>query len=119
MKPVGTGLNAGVDDCARRVSELGRVVAGLHFEFRQSIRRRLGHKAGAIVKIDDIGVIVDAIQDEIILLGPLAVCVEVALAGTARALRRDDSGRQLGNKHPVASIQWHAIDGARVHCLAY
>ena len=106
-------LQAGVDDCARGVAELGRIVAALHPELRKPLGRGLGHKTGAGGEIDQMIVIVHAIEHVVVLLRALSVGVEVAGARAVRTLRRGRARGQLGDVHPVATAEGDPVDGLR------
>ena len=75
---IGAGFDAGVDDRAGGVAELRAVGSGLDLELSESVRWRPDDVAGAVEEVDDVGVVVDAVEDEVVLLGALAVGVEVA-----------------------------------------
>jgi hypothetical protein len=87
------------------VSKLGGVVAGLNLEFRQRIRRGLSDEAGSVVEVHHVGIVVHAVENEVILLGALAVGVEIAFALATRALRRDRACCELRYKYPVAAAE--------------
>ena len=82
---VGACLNAGVQHGSSRVPEFGAVVGGIDLEFRQRVRGRLHIVAGAVLKVVDVDVVVDAVQDEVVLRGALAVGREVTRATAACA----------------------------------
>ena len=79
MNLIGTGFDGGVDDSAGGVAELRTVAARLDLELGERIRRRTDAETGAVQKVDGIRVVVYAVENEVILLRALAVCVEVAL----------------------------------------
>ena len=113
MHAVCARLQAGVDDCTRGVSELGRIVAALHPELRKPLRRRLGHKTGAGWEINQMIVVVHSVEHVIVLLRALTVGVEVAGARAVRALRRGRARGQLRDVHPVAAAEGDPVDGLR------
>ena len=76
---VGSRLDAGVDHGAGRVAELRAVVGGADLEFSQSVWRRRHIVAGAVLKIVDIHIVIDTVQDEVVLGGALAIGKEVCL----------------------------------------
>ena len=65
---VGTGFEAGVEDGTGGVAELGAVVAGVDLELGEGVRRGPDDVAGAVEEVDDVDVVVDAIEEEVVLL---------------------------------------------------
>ena len=118
MQSVGAALDGGVDHAARRVAELGVVVAGLHFEFGQRIGRRLDHEARAVQEVHGVRVVVYAIQYKIVLLRALSVGVEVALPLAARSIGLGYAGRQLRDEDVVTAIQRSVVDHLRADHLS-
>ena len=118
MDVVGSGLDAGVDDGAGGMAELRGIVAGLELELGQGIGRRVDDVAGAVGEVHHVGVVVHAVEDEVILFGALAVGVEIAAAATAGAGGQSRAGSQLGNKDPIAAAEGNVIDFFRGHGLA-
>jgi len=78
---LGAGLDAGIHNCASGVSEFGAVVAGLQTEFSQRVRRRSHHEAGAVQEVHEVGIVVHAVKNEVVLsaLWPLATKSPVPL----------------------------------------
>ena len=83
MDLVGAGLDADVDDGSGGVAELGAVVGSVNLELSQSVRWRLDVVAGAVLLVVDVYVVVNAVKDEVVLGGALAVGREVACAAAA------------------------------------
>src|SRR6202021_2799409 len=62
-----TRLDARGHHSTRGVSELCTEVARLQTEFRKSIGRGPHHEAGAVEKVDQIAVVIDAVKNEVVL----------------------------------------------------
>src|SRR5882724_1896395 len=73
MKAVRTGFDGGIDDSTAAPSELGRVVTGLDFEFLDRVHVGL-QNIGAVI----VGVVIDAVQYEIVQKATRAVDCEAA-----------------------------------------
>src|SRR5271154_4298944 len=100
MNLVGTGLYAGAQYSARRVPELRAKVTGLDTELRQCVWGRPNDVAGAIEEVDEIGIVVNSVQDEVILCGTLPVRDKIASAASGCiSERRSHSSRQLSDVH--------------------
>src|ERR1700733_2456307 len=93
------------------MAKLCAVIACLKIELSQRIWRRAHDEAGTIEEVDEVGVVVDTIQDEVVLLGTLAVGHKVAGAAAARvAERRGNAGGELGDVHPVTTVERRVVD---------
>src|SRR5450755_2431949 len=91
--------------------ELRAEVAGLKAELGECVRGRPHDIAGAVEEINQIGVVVHAIEDEVVLLSTLAVRYEVAAAAAARISQSGrNTRRQLGDVNPVAAIERCIVD---------
>ena len=110
---VASRLDAGIDHSAGGVAKLSGVVAGLHLEFWQSIRRRLRNEASAVVEVHYVGVVVHAIENEVVLFSALSIGLEVAFAAAARTVGNAAPARELRDVDPVAAVQGNAVDGLR------
>ena len=101
MNLVGAGLDARVHDGARRVSEFRAVVTGLQIEFGKRVRRRTHDEAGAVEEVDQVGIVVYSVKDEVVLFRSLAVGHKVAGAASARVPEgRSDTGSQSARCTP-------------------
>jgi len=78
MDLIGARLDARVHHGASRVSEFRAVIAGLQIEFSQCIRRRPHDNAGTIEEVNQVRIVVNAIQNEIVLFRALTVCHKIA-----------------------------------------
>src|ERR1700678_2733881 len=73
MNLIGAGFYAGTHHSASRMSKLGTEVAGLQAKFRQRIGRRPDDVAGAIKEINEVGIVIDAVENEVVLFCPLPI----------------------------------------------
>ena len=120
MDLVRAGLDARIHDRTRGMSEFSAVVAGLKVELSQRVRGRPHHKAGAIEEVDQVGIVVYSVEDEVVLFRSLAVRHEVPGAASARVPEgRSDTGSQLSDVHPVAPIKRSVVDRFCVDHLSY
>ena len=106
--------------CAGAAAQLRAVVAALHLELLQRIRRRPHRIGRAIQEVLHVGVVVHAVQNEVVLRDAAAIRGEIAAARhLAEALvRRRNARRQLRNEHIIASVQRRVVDGLRLEDLA-
>ena len=85
VKLIGAGFDDGVHDGAVAAAEFGAVGIRLHLEFRDRIHRRLHHVCGTVEHVAKVGVIVNAIEQEVVLQGTRAVGTEPGAGLRARA----------------------------------
>ena len=100
--------------------ELRAVVAGLHLEFLNGIRRRKDHVVRAVEEVDVVGVVVDAVEQIVVLRGPLAVGREGAGGRVAARirLRRLHACAKLRQEGEIAAVERKVIDLLRANHLA-
>jgi hypothetical protein len=84
MDLIGAGLDAGAHHRTGRVAELGTEVTGLKVELGESIGRRAHHEAGAVEKVDQVCIVVDAVENEVVLFCALSIGYEIAGPASAR-----------------------------------
>ena len=119
MKLVGAGAHDGVHDRAAHAAILRRVVAGDDFELQNRIRRGLGHLIRKTLIAGGIGIVVHAVQQEVVVSAPHAVGVEGAFArwnrvGVNGAV--DVHGEQ-GQVGVIAAVQGQLDDRRRADHL--
>ena len=92
---IGAGLDDGVHDGAVAASKFGAVGIGLHFEFGDRVHRRLHHVRGAVQHVAQVGIVVDAVEQEVVLQrrAPLAL----------KPKARFNARSGLGGSDPVPS----------------
>src|ERR1700740_1761650 len=99
-------LDAGVSNRAGGVAKFCAEVAGLDAELSKSIRRGPHDEAGTIEEINQVGIVIDTIQDKVVLLRALSVRDKITRAASACvSKRRCYTGSQLRDINPVASIE--------------
>ncbi len=104
---VGAGLDRGVDDRAGAAPVLGRIRVRLNLEFLQRFDRRLHELDVLAAKRIRVGDVVDAVEQEDVVEGAVAVDVQHPLEVDAGQPRRagQHAGRQQGELVVVAAIQ--------------
>src|SRR5208337_1017152 len=98
VKLIGAGLNDGVHDGAVAASEFGAVGIRLHLELGDGIHRGLHHIGGAVEHVAKVGVVVNAIEQEVVLQGTCAVGAEPGAGFRARARLRGRYARAQQGK---------------------
>src|ERR1019366_6661714 len=73
VETIGAGLDHGVNDRAVAAAELSAVSVTFNLELLQGIGRGLDHKVGFVQEVRQVGVIVDAVEQEIVLQGTRAI----------------------------------------------
>ena len=112
MKRVGTGLYGCIHDRAGGVTVFGGVVIRFDTELLQGVDRGLDHHRRAVLLIDDLCVIVDAVQHEVIELCSHAVCDKrAACSGAIARLRLHDAHGKFGELEEIATVEREVIDG--------
>ena len=113
-------LEAGVQHGAGRAPELGAVAARLNPELLQRVDRGAVHITRAVDEVDEIRVVVDAVEEVVVGEAVLAVRGEAAVAAhSARILLRlDDAWVQLREEGVVAPVQRQLVDRLRLHDAA-
>lgn len=120
MDLVGAGLNARVHDRPGGVSELGTETARLHRELGQGVRRGANDIALTVEEVDKVGVIVHAVENEIVLLCSLPIRHKItAAAASGMAEWRRNSGSQLRDIDEVAPVQGRVVDRLGANYLLY
>src|ERR1035437_7898692 len=115
MNMVCTGFNTGVEYRSRRVAEFSAVVARLHLEFSKRVWWGSDRETGPSQEVNDVHVVIDAIQNEIVLFGALAVCLEITFASCTGTDRWNCAGGQLRYVDPVTPVERSVIDRFRAH----
>ena len=122
MNLIGAALGGGVDDGAGGAAILGAVVAGLHAELADRVRRQLHHLVGKALVAGAVGVVIHAIDHEIVERAALAVDVERRVAaGRAAVLEHGlaDAGSQQREIRIGAAVQRQIDDrGVADHVAA-
>ena len=117
MQLVGSAAGVHGDHRARSSAILGRVRIRDHIELRDHIHRRVSRLCAQLLHILGKGVVVDAVQKEVVLQRMNAVDVETsrapgrgctALIGVAGDLHARNGAQQIV---PVAQKQRYAVDG--------
>src|ERR1019366_1833944 len=94
-------------------------VTCLNLEFSQRVWWRTHNIAGAVQKINEVCVVVDAVQNEVILFPTLAVGNKITRASAARISEGwIDSGSQLRDKYPVTPVERCFVERFGVDNLA-
>ena len=96
VHPVGAAAQGGVDHGASHPAVLGGEVVGLDFEFLHGVRGDLGDLVGEALVAGAVGIVVDAVELEIVEGTGQAVDVEGAFAAIHRAEQQGalDAGGQ-------------------------
>ena len=106
VESIGAGLDDGIHDGAVAAAELGTVGVGLDLEFTNGVDGGLDDVSTAIEDVAEIGVVVDAIEQKVILQGTGAIGTEAPTGLSSRSrLAGGDAGRELGKLGEVPSIQ--------------
>jgi hypothetical protein len=80
VEVVGAGLERSVDDSAAVAAELGAEVVVLHLEFLQRVDGGGDGLAGKRLQVEDVGVVVHTVEEEVVVEGAGAVGGEVGVA---------------------------------------
>ena len=83
VKLVGAGLDDGVENGAVATAKFRAVRVGLNFELLDRIDRRLDDVGLARENVTEVGVVVNAVEQEIVLQGACAVGAETVAGGNA------------------------------------
>ena len=119
MDLVGPRLDHGVHDGSVAAAEFCAVGVSFDLEFSNRVDRRLHDICGAVEHVAQVGIVVDAIEQEVILQRARAIGTE--------AIRRFDARSWLGRGNArakqcqlciVPSVQWKRIDALAVDDLA-
>src|SRR5208337_980863 len=121
VKLVGSSLDGSIQDSAARTSHLRTIVVGLDLEFLNSIHRRTDDISCPIQKIDEIGVVVHAVEQIVILRRTHTIRGKTsARAQAARVLLAlGNSDRELREKREVAPVQRQGVDSFRLDHLSH
>src|SRR5579859_2641370 len=118
VKLIGAGLDDGIHDGAVAASEFGAVRIRFHLEFGDGIYRRLHHIGGAVEHVAQIGVVVNAVEQEIVLQGARAVGAETRAGFHARArFSRRHPRSEQSELSVIASVQGERVDAPALHQL--
>ena len=98
-------------DGAHGPSVFGAEVVGLDLELLHRVRRQLDHLVGEALVASAVGVVVDAVQDEVVERGLHAVDIERGLAAAVGQAGTPHAGRQQRQIGVVASVQRQIDDG--------
>ncbi len=120
MEIIGPALDRSVDRCAGPSSQLRTVVAALYFELLQRVRRRPHRIGRAVQEILHVGVVVHAVQNEVVLRDAATIRGEIPRARhlPEALVRRRNARRQLRDKYIVAPVQRRVVDRLRLEDLA-
>ena len=119
VKLVGSRFDAGVENRPVSSAELCAVGVRLHFEFLQGVHGRLNDVTGVIQKIGEVGIVVDAVQQDIVLIRTAPIRTESVTPGVARSrLAGSHAGAELGELRKVPPIERQVHDTAVIHHLA-
>src|ERR1035438_2058051 len=100
-------------------SEFGAVRIRFHLKFGDGIHRRLHHIGGTVEHVAQIGVVVNAVEQEIVLQGARAVGAETRAGFHARArFSRRHPRSEKSELRIVASVQGERVDAPVVYHLA-
>ena len=116
VEVVGPGLEVDVDDAAHGAAVLGGVGVGLDLELLDGVDGGLDHLAAALGAGELVGVVVDAVDHEVVLGDLHAAGAEAAVAAAAGGL--DGAGREQGELVVLAAVEGHVDDAAVVDHLA-
>ena len=116
---IGAGFDCGVNNRSVSAAEFRAVRIGLHLEFLDGVHRGLDHIVGFVQQVGEVGIVVNAVQQEIVLQGAAAVGAEAVSAFVARpGLAGSGSRSQQSQLSKVAPVQRQVHHLAIVHNLA-
>ncbi len=119
MEFVAARFQRGVYHRSVSPAQLRRVGVRLHLELFESVHRRHHHVVGLVQQIRQIGIIVDAVEQEVVLERSGAVCREtVALLVARTRLAENHARRELRKLHRIAAIQRKLLHVTAVNYLA-
>ena len=119
MELVGAGLDGGVDDSAIAAAKLSAVGVSLNLEFLQRLYGRLNDVIGLVQQIREIGIVVHAVQQKIVLQGARAIGRKAEPTFVPRAgLAGRRAGGQQRELSKIAAIERQIRHSLVVHHLA-
>ena len=112
-------LDDGVHDGAIAAAEFRAVGVGFDFELGDGIHRGLDHIGRAVKHVAKIGVVVDAVEQEIVLQRAGAVGAEAVCRLDARSrLSGGNAGTEQSELSVIASVQRKRVDALAIYHLA-
>ncbi len=118
MELVGARLDDGVDDGAVAPAEFRAVGVGLDFEFLQSFNRGLDDEVGFVEQVGEVGIVVDAVEQEVVLQRTRAVGAEAEATLVAGAgLAGSSAGSEQGELGEIAAIEGKVGDALAINDL--
>jgi hypothetical protein len=102
--------NSNLQHGAGGVSELRGVIGGLNFVLRERVGWRTDDKAGAIEKVGEIGVVVDAVKDKVVLFFTLTIGGEVTLGLAFGSIGGNHTCCELSDEDPVPTGERGLVD---------
>ena len=118
MNLVGARLDDGIHDGAVAASELRAVRVGLNFELGDRIDGGLDDVGRTVQDVAQVGVVIDAVEQEVVLQRACAVGAEAECGFDARSgFRGSHADAEQGELGVVASVQRKRVDGLAIDYL--
>src|SRR5262249_36337244 len=116
---VGAGFDRGIDHSSGGVSKLGGVGPRLYTKFLHGVRRRLHYLHGEFLKILRPGIVVDAIQPEIVLKLEISVHAEAVRSWICGSIKLLHSRLEECEVRIAASVEGKIVNLSRIDYIAY
>src|SRR5207249_6438340 len=112
MLLIGARFDCGVQDCGARAGKLRAKASGLNLEFFNGVNGRQNDEVRAIQEVHRVRIVVNAIEQIVVLGGPIAIGGEGAAGSVAArvGLGSVHTSSELGQESEIPSIERKIIN---------